>query len=71
MRQEIDVAIRTTAFSGSFDSAAATVVISGPTIEKNTVVTAPSTGAHPLGAKPPCVVRFDHAGPAGEVRPAA
>ena len=72
MRQEIEVAMRTTAFSGSFDSAAATVVISGPTIEKNTVVTAAITGVQPLGAKPPpWAVRFDQVGPCGEVKPNA
>ena len=45
--------MRTIARAGSFDSAAATVVISAPTSEKNTVVTVASTGTHPFGAKPP------------------
>src|SRR6187431_2694677 len=71
MRHVMDVAMRTTAFSGSFDSAAATVVISAPTSEKNTVVTVASTGTQPLGAKPPWAVRLASVAPVGEVRPKA
>src|SRR4051794_39128227 len=71
MRQEMEVAMRTTAFSGSVDSAAATVVISGPTKEKNTVVTVASTGTQPIGAKPPCAVRLASVAPCGDVMPNA
>ncbi len=71
MRHVIVVAMRTTAFSGSFDSAAATVVISAPTSEKNTVVTVATTGTQPLGAKPPWSVRFANVAPSGEVSPNA
>jgi hypothetical protein len=39
-------------------SAAATVAISAPSIEKTTVITPTSTELGPNGAKPPCCVRF-------------
>src|SRR5512143_642921 len=71
MRQVIDVPILTIARLGSFDSAAATVVISEPVMEKNTVATAANTGVQPFGAKPPCTVRLPMVGPAGEVKPKA
>ena len=51
-----------TARAGSFDSAAATVVISAPVSAKITVVTPASTETAPAGAKPPNAVRFDKAG---------
>ena len=46
----------------SADSAAATVTISAPTIEKITVVTPPRIAAQPNGAKPWCAVRFEKPG---------
>ncbi len=59
----------------SADSAAATVTISAPTIEKITVVTPPSVASQPNGAKPPCAVRFETPGlgalPAPSNHPAA
>src|SRR3954462_567601 len=46
------------AFSGSCDSAAATVAISAPTIEKTTTTMLEKIAPTPLGAKPPWLVRL-------------
>ena len=45
--------------SGSADSAAAIVAISGPTMEKITVTTATVTAPTPSGKKPPCDHRLE------------
>ncbi len=44
--------------SGSCDSAAATVAISAPTIEKTTITTDEKIAEPPWGRKPPWSVRF-------------
>ena len=46
------------AFSGSCDSAAATVAISAPTIEKTTTTMLEKIALTPLGRKPPWLVRL-------------
>ena len=48
-----EVDMRATAFVGSLDSAAATVVISAPVNEKNTVTAPANTATNPCGMKPP------------------
>ena len=58
MRVITAVDMRATARTGSRDSAAATTVISAPTMAKNTLVTAASTVSHAVGAKPPPLTRL-------------
>src|SRR4051794_17330413 len=55
----------------SADSAAATVTISAPTIEKMTVVTPVRIAAQPNGAKPWCAERFVNPGLAGLPTPSS
>ena len=71
MRVITAVDMRATARTGSRDSAAATTVISAPTIAKNTLVTAASTATTPSGAKPPPLTRLLQVGSPCEVRPKA
>src|SRR5579862_3800488 len=71
MRTMTVVLMRATARAGSFDSAAAMVVISAPVREKYTVTAPESTATQPLGAKPPYWVRLAKVGPAPEVSPKA
>src|SRR5690349_19388615 len=59
MRAITDRAALATAFSGSFDSAAAMVATSAPVIEKITVTTAAVMPAKPKGRKPPWAVRLE------------
>ncbi len=47
------------AFAGSFDSAAAMVAISAPTMEKITTTTEEKIAPTPFGKKPPCTTRFE------------
>src|ERR1700754_3014023 len=59
MRQMTELAALETAFSGSEDSAAAIVAISGPTIEKITVTMPTVMTPAPSGMNPPCSVRVE------------
>ena len=59
IRTITELAALATARSGSEDSAAAIVAISGPTIEKMTVTTPTVTALTPCGKKPPCVHRLE------------
>ena len=54
-----EFAARATAFSGSDDSAAAIVAISGPTIEKITVTMPTVIAPAPIGMNPPWLVRLE------------
>src|SRR5512138_444148 len=62
MRSTTLAARRDSVLLDSADSAAATVTISAPTIEKMTVVTPVRMAAQPNGAKPWCAVRFEMPG---------
>src|SRR5262245_55145443 len=62
MRRTTVAASRDIVRFDSADSAAATVTISAPTIEKITVVTPVKISSQPFGANPPCEVRFDTPG---------
>src|ERR671929_2302323 len=54
-----ELAALATAFSGSWDSAAAMVATSAPVIEKITVTTAAVIPSAPNGRKPPWAVRLE------------
>src|SRR4029077_13251889 len=69
MRSTMFAASRDIVLLDSADSAAATVTISAPTIEKMTVVVPPRTAAQPNGVQPPCAVRFARPGLAGFLTP--
>src|SRR5689334_24156769 len=62
MRSTTLAARRDSVLFDSADSAAATVTISAPTIEKMTVVTPVRIAVQPNGAKPWCAVRFEMPG---------
>jgi hypothetical protein len=66
-----EVVIWVSARTGSRDSAAATVVISAPVSEKNTVVTPASTATAPRGMKPPWLTRLLQVAPFGASSPLA
>src|ERR1700757_2216625 len=59
MRATTDLVARWTASPGSLLSAAATVTISAPTMEKITTTMAAKTAPTPFGKKPPCDVRLE------------
>src|SRR6516164_11626197 len=59
MRATTDLVARWTATTGSRLSAAATVTISAPTMEKITTTMAAKTVPTPLGKNPPCDVRLE------------
>src|SRR5215213_8211083 len=59
MRMITELAALATARSGSADSAAAIVAISGPTIEKITVTMPTVTAPKPIGMKPLWAVRLE------------
>src|ERR1700754_4311074 len=59
MRMITELAALATAFSGSDDSAAAIVAISGPTIEKITVTMPTVMTLAPIGRKPPGSVKLE------------
>src|ERR1700730_14096683 len=59
IRATTDLVARWTASAGSRLSAAATVTISAPTMEKITTTMAAKTAATPLGKNPPCDVRLE------------
>ena len=59
MRMITELAALATARSGSEDSAAAMVAISGPTIEKITVTMPTVITPNPIGMKPPCDHRLE------------
>src|SRR5690348_14335676 len=69
MRSTTLAASRDMVLPDSADSAAATVMISAPHIEKMTVVTPVNTTGYPSGAKPPCEVRLLKPGLACEPMP--
>src|SRR5580704_4423165 len=71
MRTITVLLMRATARAGSFDSAAAIVVISAPVSEKYTVTAPESTAVSPLGMKPPWALRLAKVLPVGEVKPKA
>ena len=58
MRTTTELVALAMARSGSFDSAAAMVAISAPTIEKITTTMPEKTAPTPLGKNPPCAVRL-------------
>src|SRR5688572_2169382 len=62
MRRTMVAASRDRVLFDSADSAAATVTISAPTIEKMTVVTPVRIAAQPKGVKPWCAERFETPG---------
>ena len=59
MRQTTELTALVTPRTGSSDSAAATVAISAPTIEKMTTTMPEKRTSGPLGMKPPWAVRFE------------
>ena len=59
MRSTTELVALVTARSGSFDSAAAIVAISAPTIEKMTTTMPEKIAPAPLGKNPPCAVRLE------------
>ena len=63
--------MRATARAGSLDSAAATVVISAPVSEKNTVTAPGQHRDQPLGHEAAVAVRLPKVDPVGEVQPKA
>src|SRR5689334_21671157 len=71
MRSTTLAARRDSVLFDSADSAAATVTISAPTIEKMTVVTPVRIAVQPNGAKPWCAVRFETPGLCGLPTPSS
>src|SRR5688572_27965046 len=71
MRSTTLAASRDSVLLDSADSAAATVTISAPTMEKMTVVTPVRTAARPKGTKPRCAVRLLIPGLAGLPAPSS
>ena len=69
MRSTTLAASRDIVLFDSADSAAATVTISAPTMEKITVVMPLRIAIQPKGAKPWCAVRFARPGLAGFFTP--